>query len=72
MIKLINAKNKAVRSAVAAGVLLGLISVAHAEAIIESVSSTIQGGVDVVRIDFSEPLKDVPAGFVVQSPARIS
>lgn len=72
MIKLINAKNKAVRSAVAAGVLLGLISVAHAEAIIESVSSTIQGGVDVVRIDFSEPLKDVPAGFVVQSPARIA
>ena len=49
MIKLMNAKNKAVRNAVAAGVLLGLISVAHAEAIIESVSSTIQGRVDAER-----------------------
>lgn len=39
---------------------------------IESVSSSIQGGVEVVRIDFSQPLSAVPRGFTIQSPARIA
>ena len=39
---------------------------------VESVTSSIQGGVEVVRIDFSEPLQAVPAGFAIQAPARIA
>ena len=52
--------------------MVGVFSAAYADPQIEAVSSSIQGGVDVVRIDFSEPLKTVPAGFAVQSPARIA
>jgi hypothetical protein len=39
---------------------------------VESVTSSLQGGVEVVRIDFSQPLTAVPAGFAIQSPARIA
>ncbi len=51
---------------------LALVGAAYAEASIQSITSTIQGGVEMVRIDLSEPLSAVPAGFVVQSPARIA
>ena len=44
----------------------------YAAASIESISSSVQAGVDVVRIDFTEPLTEVPNGFAVQSPARIA
>ena len=50
----------------------GAATAALAQARIESISSSIQGGADVVRIDFDQPLAAVPAGFVVQSPARIA
>ena len=40
--------------------------------VVESVTSSIQGGVEVVRIDFSQPLAAVPAGFAIQAPARIA
>ena len=39
---------------------------------IENVSSFIQGGSEIVRIDLSAPLSALPAGFVVQSPPRIA
>ncbi|HSW17225.1 MAG TPA: type IV pilus secretin PilQ [Ramlibacter sp.] len=39
---------------------------------VESVTSSIQGGSEVVRIDFSQPLTAVPAGFAIQAPARIA
>jgi type IV pilus assembly protein PilQ len=45
---------------------------ARAETVVESVTSQVQGGVEVVRIDFSQPLTAVPAGFAIQSPARIA
>jgi type IV pilus assembly protein PilQ len=45
---------------------------AQAETVVESVTSQVQGGVEVVRIDFSQPLTAVPAGFAIQSPARIA
>lgn len=45
---------------------------AQAPLAVESVSSSIQGGVEVVRIDFSQPLAAVPSGFVIQAPARIA
>lgn len=45
---------------------------AHAQIAIQSVTAATQGGADVVRIQTSEPLQRLPAGFSMQSPARIS
>jgi type IV pilus assembly protein PilQ len=45
---------------------------ARADTVVEAVTSQVQGGVEVVRIDFSQPLAAVPAGFAIQSPARIA
>jgi type IV pilus assembly protein PilQ len=47
---------------------------AHGQAgnAIESVSASLQGGSEVVRVDFSQALTSVPAGFSVQTPARIA
>ncbi|WP_298925458.1 type IV pilus secretin PilQ [uncultured Ramlibacter sp.] len=50
----------------------GLAMQAQAQTVVESVSSSIQGGAEVVRIDFSQPLTAVPAGFSIQAPARIA
>jgi len=59
--------------AAAAFALLSMCALpAFAENVIQSVSSSLQGGVEVVRVDFSEPLTAVPAGFTIQSPARIA
>lgn len=45
---------------------------AQAQSAIEAVSGSIQGGVEVVKIDFTQPLAAIPAGFSIQSPARIA
>jgi type IV pilus assembly protein PilQ len=45
---------------------------AHAQTTIESVTGSVQGGSEVVRIDLSKELSTVPAGFAIQSPARIA
>lgn len=47
-------------------------SVAHAQVAIKSVSASLQGGTEVVRVEFSQPLTSAPAGFVIQSPARVA
>lgn len=39
---------------------------------IESVAASVQGGVEVVRIELKEPLATAPTGFAIQSPARIA
>lgn len=52
------------------GWLLG--SLAWAQSAIESVSGSIQGGTEVVRIELSEALAADPTGFAIQSPARIA
>lgn len=44
----------------------------QAQTVIESVSGSIQGGTEIVRIDLSQELKAVPTGFSIQSPARIA
>ena len=72
MIKVMRCIRNSARDAIVASVIMGALSAAYADPQIEAVSSSIQGGVDVVRIDFSEPLKNVPDGFAVQSPARIA
>ncbi len=45
---------------------------AHAGGTIESVTGFLQGGAEVLRIEFSEPQTDLPTGFSIQSPARIA
>ena len=50
----------------------GALAVAHAQNAIESVTSSTQSGSEVIRIDLSQPLTAVPAGFAVQTPARIA
>ncbi|MBC7919034.1 MAG: type IV pilus secretin PilQ, partial [Rhodoferax sp.] len=51
---------------------LVLAGAAHAQTAIESVSGTVQGGAEVVRIDLSKALAALPTGFAIQSPARIA
>lgn len=51
--------------------VLGALS-AQAQSAIEAVSGSIQGGVEVVKIDLTQPLTAVPTGFSIQSPARIA
>ncbi|MDO8699579.1 MAG: type IV pilus secretin PilQ [Rhodoferax sp.] len=51
-------------------VLLGVS--AQAQTAIESVTGSIQGGTEVVRIDLSQALTALPTGFAIQSPARIA
>jgi type IV pilus assembly protein PilQ len=41
-------------------------------AAIQSVSASVQGGVEVVRIEFTQPLVALPAGFAVQTPPRVA
>ena len=48
------------------------VGVAQAQTAVEAVSGSLQGGSEVLRIDFSQPLAAVPAGFSIQSPARIA
>ena len=61
-----------VRRAVVGIGWLALAGGAYAQVTIQSITSSIQGGTEMVRIDLSEPLNAVPAGFAVQSPARIA
>lgn len=39
---------------------------------IQAVTGSVQGGTEVIRIDLAEPLTAVPAGFSIQTPARIA
>ena len=52
--------------------LLAQAGWANAQNAIEAVAASIQGGVEVVRIDLTQALTAVPAGFIIQSPARIA
>ncbi len=53
-------------------VALLLGAAAQAQTAIESVTGSVQGGTEVVRIDLSQALTAVPTGFAIQSPARIA
>ena len=45
---------------------------AWAQSAIESIGASVQAGREVVRIQLSAPPSGIPAGFAVQSPARIA
>lgn len=53
---------------------LGLFAAgsAIAQTAIRSINSVQQAGVEVVRIEMSQPLTELPKGFTVQSPPRIA
>lgn len=56
-----------------AGLTLAVVSpLTWAAAAIQAITSNQQAGADVVRIELSEPLASLPAGFVVQVPPRIA
>ena len=45
---------------------------AQAQNAIQSVTGSVQGGAEVIRIDLAEALTAVPTGFTIQTPARIA
>ncbi len=45
---------------------------AWAQNAIQSINSTQQSGAEIVRIELSQPLPAVPAGFSIQAPPRIA
>ena len=47
-------------------------SPAWSQVTIQSINSSQQAGSEVIRIELSEPLTAVPAGFTVQAPPRIA
>jgi type IV pilus assembly protein PilQ len=59
------------RFLVASSLVIAAFS-AHAQTAIEAVTGSMQGGVEVVKIDLSEALVALPTGFSIQSPARIA
>ena len=58
--------------AMAVALLIGAPIAALAQNAIQSINSTQQAGAEVVRIELSEPLAAVPAGFTIQTPPRIA
>lgn len=52
--------------------LLVVTGLVQAQVAIESVTGSLQSGVEVVRVDLSQALTEVPNGFSIQSPARIA
>lgn len=68
-------ENRTMRSWTAGAALvvaLGLPLTSWAQPKITSVTGLQQGGTDVVRVELSEPLSAVPAGFAVQAPPRVA
>ena len=68
-------ENRTMRSWTAGAALvlaLGLPLTSWAEPKITSVTGLQQGGTDVVRVELSEALSAVPAGFAVQAPPRVA
>lgn len=45
---------------------------AQAQNAIQSLTGGVQGGVEVIRINTTQPLTAVPTGFTIQAPARIA
>ncbi len=56
----------------AVAITMFVVPMAQARGAIESISGFMQGGAEVLQIEFSEPQTEVPTGFSIQSPARIA
>ena len=57
-----------------AGICVGVtgLTCAQADNSIKAINATQQAGVEVVRIELSEPLAALPKGFAVETPPRIA
>lgn len=62
-------RSNAVTAAVMAAVLLPSWAWAGS---IQAVTGSVQSGGEVVRVELTEPLAQLPTGFAIQSPARIA
>ena len=51
---------------------LGAAAPAFAQNAIQSINSSQQAGAEIIRVELSEPLTALPAGFTVQTPPRIA
>lgn len=60
------------RAAGAVLLALGAAAAVHAQNAIESVTSSMQSGSEVIRVDLTQPLTAPPTGFAIQQPARIA
>lgn len=49
-----------------------MASLAYGQSAIEAVTGSVQGGVEVVRVDLSKAVTALPTGFAIQAPARIA
>ncbi len=58
--------------ALALALFVGACAPAMAQNAIQSINTTQQAGSEVVRIELSEALAAVPAGFTIQTPPRIA
>jgi type IV pilus assembly protein PilQ len=58
--------------ALALALFVGACAPAMAQNAIQSINTTQQAGSEVVRIELSEALTAVPAGFTIQTPPRIA
>ena len=58
--------------ALALALFVGASAPAMAQNAIQTINTTQQAGSEVVRIELSEPLTAVPAGFTIQTPPRIA
>lgn len=57
----------------AVGVSIAVFSMgAAAQGAINAIAASIQGGAEVLKIDFDGPLLKSPTGFATQSPARVA
>ncbi len=66
------AKWRAALMALAVFMLPAVPSLAQAQNAIQSINSSQQAGAEVVRVELSQPLANVPNGFTVQSPPRVA
>jgi type IV pilus assembly protein PilQ len=64
-------QQRVIQAVVMVGLVVSAFAV-QAQNTIESVVGSIQGGVEVVRVDLSQALTAIPTGFTIQSPARIA
>ena len=67
-------ENKAMGRSWMLGVAFALLSApaAWAQTQIRAINTSQQAGVEIVRIELSEPLPAVPTGFTIQAPPRIA
>jgi type IV pilus assembly protein PilQ len=57
---------------IALALLTGAAAPAWSQNAIQAINSSQQAGAEVIRIEMSEPLTALPAGFTVQAPPRIA